>query len=165
MDPCGELEYASLVCRCGHDSFRLSGWPRIATAGGSFFWRSVTRVWREARLAMENGEPVESPFWLPIFVRCDRCEREVPIFDGAHLEGRLGDAGQKEPRESFRCRICRRGRLQVVVGVAAEDEEAERVDIDVFVKCRACERPFHIAWSRGRPSAQERRLDLLYGRS
>lgn len=160
-----EMTYVGLGCPCGSPHFHLSGWPRIATGRGGFFWRTVSRVWREARLPMQNGEPVESPFWLPVFARCDRCAREVALLDGAAVLGQLGAARRDEPRESYRCRVCRRGTVELVLGCAADPADAARADFEVVARCRSCERQARVAWSEGgRPSEQELRLDHLYGR-
>lgn len=162
--PAEDYAYATLRCRCGHERFHLSGWTRIATDGGGFFWRSLTRVFREARVLMDDGEPAESPFWLPVFLRCDACGRESALADREGLAGRLPDERRGEPREAFRCRACRRGSVEVALGVAEDAARAERVDLEVIARCHRCTRVHRLAWSRGRPSDQEVRLDLLYGR-
>lgn len=164
-----DARYAAVVCDCGHRRFLLSGWTRIATAGGSFFWRSLTRVWREARVAMEDGEPAESPFWLPLFLRCEACGREITV-GGEEDLGPVGESGRwpvaryAEPRESFRCRVCRRAAHAVVVGRAFDARLPERMDLEVVVRCDACHRQHRVAWLHDRPSDQEVQLDLLYGR-
>ena len=156
--------YSALRCPCGGDVFGLSGWPRVATGRGGFFWRSVTRVWREARLPMTEGEPLESPFWLPVFARCRRCGREEPVLDGEAMDGRRSREEQIEPRESYRCRICRRGSVALVVGIQSDAQDASRAAIELIACCNRCHRQARIAWSDTRPSDQEVRLDLLYGR-
>ena len=158
------MVYYALTCRCGHGVFRVSGWPRITTGRGNLFWRSVTRVFRETRQPMENGEPLESPFFLPIFARCDQCGRDARLLDGEVVVGRLGPEGQREPRESFRCRVCRRGRMELAVGEASDAVDPGRADFELVARCHACARESRVAWSEGRPSEQEVRLDLLYGR-
>lgn len=159
------MEYVGLECPCGSTLFHLSGWPRVASGGGSFFWRSVARVWREARLPMQDGEPAESPFFLPLFARCDRCLLESVLLDGPLVVGRWPAAQRAEPRESYRCRACRRGSVELVVGQAADPIRASRADFEVVARCAACRRQARVAWSEGgRPSAQEIRLDQLYGR-
>ncbi len=160
-----EMSYVGLACPCGIDHFHLSGWPRVVTGNGGFFWRTLSRVWREARLPMQGGEPVESPFWLPIFARCDGCFSEVRLLDSALGAGQMDAARRGEPRESYRCRVCRRGSQELVVGIVADSRCASRADFEVVVRCRTCERQVRVAWSEGgRPSEQEVRLDLLYGR-
>ena len=69
-----------------------------------------------------------------------------------------------EPRESYRCRVCRRGSVEVVVGEARDARSEIRADHDIVARCFSCHRQARIAWSEGRPSAQEVRLDMLYGR-
>ena len=158
------LSWTALSCVCGADAFRITRWPRITTGRGNLFWRSLTRVFRETRQPMEEGELRESPFWLPLRVRCERCERERVLLDEGAVADRLPDAGRREPLESFRCRVCRRGRMSLVVGAAADPVVPERADFVVVARCRACARESRVAWSRGRPSEQEVQLDVLYGR-
>lgn len=160
----GDLRYVGLVCPCEHDLFRVTGWPRVALGQGGFFWRSLTRVWREARLATQAGEPVESPFWLPLTVSCRRCERSRGLFDVEIVAGRLPPERQQEPQESLRCRVCRHGAFELVAGLAVDPAAGERIDVELVARCRACQRQTRVAWSRGRPDEQEIRLDLLYGR-
>jgi len=160
-----EMTHVGLGCPCGSDRFHLSGWPRIATGRGGFFWRTVSRVWREARLPLQEGEPAESPFWLPVFARCDRCTLESVLLDGVGGGGQMSAARRDEPRESYRCRVCRRGTVGLVVGHAADPVQVMRVDFEVIARCSSCQRQARVAWSEGgRPSDQEVRLDLLYGR-
>ena len=158
------LAWVRLGCACGSDVFRITGWPRITTGRGGFFWRSVARVFREARQPMEEGELVDAPYWLPLFARCEACEREATLLDDAAVGDRLPEAGRDEPLESFRCRVCRRGRMRLLVGSASDGVDPDRADYVVVACCRACERESRLAWSKGRPSEQEVRLDLLYGR-
>ena len=158
------LSWSELVCACGTEAFRITGWPRITTGRGGLFWRSVMRVFRETRQPMEEGELLESPFWLPLRARCDRCEREAVLLDHDVVAGRLPEEGRREPLESYRCRVCRRGRMGLLVGSVADAMEPDRADFVVVVRCRACERESRVAWSRGRPSEQEVQLDVLYGR-
>jgi hypothetical protein len=157
--------YVGLGCPCGGEGFHLSGWPRVATGQGGFFWRTVSRVWREARVPMQDGEPVESPFWLPVFARCDRCSRERKLLGGDDIVGQIAISFAEEPRESYRCRVCRRGSVDLVVGRAADPEQDSRADFEVFARCRSCTRQARVAWSEGgRRTEQEVRLDHLYGR-
>ncbi|MFK7895574.1 MAG: hypothetical protein AB8G23_07040 [Myxococcota bacterium] len=166
--PDASLAYVGLRCPCGQSLFHLSGWPRVATGRGGYFWRSVSRVWREARVVMKDGEPVESPFWLPLAARCEHCGTESIFLNHESVVGRLPAAAQSDPRESYRCRLCRRGVVSLVVG-CAEDEGPGRgspagVAVEVVTRCDRCHRQDRIAWSDGRPSGQQVRLDLLYGR-
>lgn len=158
------LAWTGLSCECGSLAFRLTGWPRITTGRGGLFWRSVARVFREARQPMEEGELLESPFWLPLRARCERCEREALLLDQEVVADRLPEAGRSEPLESYRCRVCRRGRMGLRVGSAIDAMSPERGDFVVVARCRACARESRVAWSRGRPSEQEIKLDALYGR-
>jgi len=158
------FEWAALRCPCGSDAFRLTGWPRITTGRGSLFWRSVTRVFRETRQPMEEGELLEAPFWLPVRASCAACDRRATLLDDARVLDRLAEDGRDEPLESYRCRVCRRSRMQLVMGEGVDAAAPDRVDHVVVARCAACERESRVAWSRGRPSDQEVTLDLLYGR-
>ena len=113
---------------------------------------------------MEEGELVESPFWLPLRARCEGCEGDAVLLDDDSIADRLSEEGRREPLESYRCRVCRRGRMRLIVGSAIDPDAPGRADYVVVVKCRACARESRIAWSRGRPSEQEVALDVLYGR-
>ncbi len=166
-----EMDYRALRCPCGSRSLRVSGWPRLAGGPGGQFWRTLARVWREARQTQQDGEPPESPFWLPLWLRCDACGREDRVLESPALVGRQGPEAQLEPREAYRCRICRRGSVEVVVGVAGFDvTESTRANVgdqgavEVITYCLTCHRQARIAWSDGRPSSQELQLDHLYGR-
>lgn len=157
--------YVGIACPCGGGGFHLSGWPRVATGSGGLFWRTVSRVWREARLPMKDGELLESPFWLPVFARCDRCSREGKLLAAGSVVGQMPETRTDEPRESYRCRVCRRGSVDLVIGRLADPEKTALADFEVIARCRSCKREARIAWSEGgRPSAQEVRLDHLYGR-
>jgi len=160
--------FRGLRCVCGANVFRLTGWPRVISGRGGFFWRSVARVWREARLPMEDGEPVASPFWIPLDARCERCGRAESLLDSDRIAGRLALDERSEPRESVRCRICHESRFEIVVGVASDPTQEEPfgsvIAIEVVSRCHRCHRRARVAWSDGRRSQQEIRLDLLYGR-
>jgi hypothetical protein len=159
-----EMSYYGLGCRCGGAQFLLAGWPRSVTGEGGFFWRTVARVWREARAPMQDGEPVESPFWLPVGLICEACGREAMFLDGGDVAGRMPVDQRNAPRESYRCRVCRGGSVEIVVGEARDACTEARADHEIIAHCCACHRQARIAWSEGRPSAQEVRLDVLYGR-
>jgi len=188
-----EMRYLGLRCPCGGWIFRLTGWPRLAAGEGGYLLRTLVRVWREARQPMDAGEPEESPFLLPVQLECERCGRKGPLFEAPDRPDRVGPAGRAQPREAYRCRACRRGRIALVIGVAGvvapgdpgggatrrESEAASREGrgaaaagvgeaadaVELIARCEACRRQARIAWSDARPSPQERRLDLLYGRS
>jgi len=153
-----------LSCACGSEAFRITGWPRITTGRGGLFWRSVIRVFRETRQPMEEGELLEAPFWLPLRACCERCEREAVLLDHELVADRLSEAGREEPLESYRCRVCRRGRMSLLVGSEVDAMSPARADFVVVARCRACARESRVAWSHGRPSEQEMKLDILYGR-
>ncbi|MCP4904532.1 MAG: hypothetical protein GY910_06095 [bacterium] len=157
--------YVGLACRCGSASFHLSGWSRVATGSGDFFWRTVSRVWREARLGGRDGVPVEPPFWLPALARCGRCSREAVLLEGVPVARTMDVARRDEACESFRCRVCGWGSIEWVLGSAEDSEFASRTDFEVLVHCRHCEGQARVAWPEGgHPSEQEMRLDLLCGR-
>lgn len=158
------MRYAGLRCRCGGIRFRLSGWITVASGKGGFFWRSLTRVWREARQSMSGGALVDSPLRLPIFARCDACEREDSIFDDEALLERLPKNERGDPRESLRCRVCGRGRFELVVGMEDDESRDALKAVEVISRCQRCHRQERLAWSRSGSSDQEIRLDLLYGR-
>ena len=162
--PAPDMAYEGLRCACGGTRFHLAGWPRIALGRGSFFWRAVTRVWREARMPMDADESMESPLWLPVFVRCDACGRNEVLLDGADVAGRIPEAMRGEPIEPVRCRLCRRGSVELVLGVARDAMSRDRVAVELRARCGACRRQSKVAWSDARPTDQEVRLDLLYGR-
>lgn len=165
-----DWEHVRLACRCGGDGFRIVGWPRAASAVGGVFRRSFTRVFREVRAAMQPPESAESPFRLPLFVACDRCGDERALLDRESVPGRIANEHRHLPRESLRCRVCRRGRFAVDVSLAGLATSAggrgsaEGAAVEVRAHCRACHHTTRIAWADERPSEQALRLDLLYGR-
>lgn len=181
------MAYALLRCPCTSRRFRVSGWPRVVSGSGGFFWQSVTRVWREARQRTLDGEAVDSPFALPLLLECAVCDRkqDLPIASDsaranpspAMREVHARTAFEARPREAYRCRVCRRAVVEVVLGRTGGDElpsgsEATSSDpvsgsgtaIEVVARCAACRREGRIAWLDERPSSQQVRLDLLYGR-
>lgn len=162
--PNGEMLYCAVQCLCGHEVFRLTGWPRIASGRGGFFWRTLTRVWREARLPAEEGEPSHSPFWLPLSASCDGCGRNETLFDDERVKNFLVLGERGEPREAYRCRMCSRGLVELVVGVAPGGCLHTPSAVEIIARCHSCHRQSRIAWAGGRHSDQEMRLDLLYGR-
>lgn len=160
----GAHAWHALRCSCGAAGFRLTGWPRVTTGRGGLFWRSVARIFREARQPMDQGELRESPFWLPIRARCTVCDLEAVLLDASVVGERLPETRRGEPLESVRCRVCRRGRMEVLIGEEVDAAAPDRADHVVVARCLSCARESRIAWSRGRPSEQEVTLDLLYGR-
>jgi len=160
-------ESALLECACGGDAFRLIGWPRAAVGSGGVLWRTFARVFREVRAAMEPPARGESPYLLPLFAACEACGREAGLFDRDAVAGRLAQELRHLPRESLRCRACRRGAFTIGVAVGGAAEGALPRDgkaVEVRARCVACHRTARVAWSDARPSAQAQRLDLLYGR-
>lgn len=126
--PAAGMHYAGLVCGCDAQVFRLYGCPRSVVGRGGHLWRSLVRVWHEARLPMTAEEPGRSPFLLPIFLDCERCGRSAPLFDESGLPERIGPEALPQPREAYRCRACRRGRVVLAVGwTALSDGLGERV--------------------------------------
>jgi uncharacterized protein YuzB (UPF0349 family) len=121
---------------------------------------------------MQDGELVASPFWLPIFTHCHECGRAAALFDGERVVGRMAGSERAEPKESIRCRVCHRGLFELVVGVqrgsTRDALQSEPVGsfcaVEVVSHCHGCHRQARIAWSDGRRSEQEVKLDLLYGR-
>ena len=162
--PRDDLHYVGLRCACGSYGFHLSGWPRVATGPGGFFWRSVARVFREARQPTQIGELRESPYWLPVFARCDACGRESTLLDRAGAPGVLPPERWNEPRESYRCRTCRRGSVELLMGEAGADQRFGPAESELLVRCVSCHRQACVAWSPDRPTEQQARLDQLYGR-
>jgi hypothetical protein len=158
------FEQAQLACACGGDAFRVIGWPRAAAGRGNAFWRTFARVFREARAAMEPPERARPPFFLPLFAVCEACGREASLFDRDPVSGRLPPEERSLPRESHRCRVCRRGSFSLAVAIAAGRDARDGAAVDVRAHCRACHRTDRLAWSDTRPSEREQRLDLLYGR-
>ena len=94
-----------------------------------------------------------------------RAMHECPmLLDGADVAGRIPEAMRGEPIESVRCRLCRRGSVELVLGVARDAMSRDRVAVELRARCGACRRQSKVAWSDARPTDQEVRLDLLYGR-
>lgn len=121
--PGAAMHYAGLSCSCGARVFRLHGWPRSVVGRGGYLWRSLVRVWREARLPMTGDEPGRSPFLLPIFLDCEHCDRSAPLFDEPGLPERIECEARPQPRESHRCRACRQGRMTLAVGWTSLPDE------------------------------------------
>lgn len=137
---------------------------------------------------MQDGEPLESPFRLPVYLQCDACGREESILADPGLATPAGGNGfdpSRAPREAYRCRACRRACVDLVVGLdgfefrsgvdgadrisdAGPDAKAAgapaRGAAEVVARCQACRRDARLAWADARPSVQELRLDALYGR-
>jgi len=157
-------EHARLACDCGGESFRLIGWPRAAVGGGGALFRAFARVLREARAAMEPPERAVSPWCLPLSAGCERCGRETLLFDDERIPGRLPPDLRRLPRESLRCRVCRRGVFGIAVAIAEGELPRDAAAVDVHARCEACHRTARVAWSEPGASEQARRLDRLYGR-
>ena len=125
-----EMRYWAIHCPCGSNSFRVAGWPSISSGAGTLFWRTLARIWREARQTTRDGEPVDSPFALSLLLQCDECDRKEELFAGVDWEALEMPNDPTRPREGYRCRACRRAPVEVVVGVArrgaASPVDAER---------------------------------------
>ena len=169
------MEYSALRCPCGATEFRISGRPQVTSGSGSYFWRTLTRVWREARQITQDGEPLDSPFSLPLGLECAACGRKEEILRAADSDVLLPQSIESQPREAYRCRACRRAVVQLVIGVVGlETLIDERPGhptplssggaVEVVARCKACKREARIAWSDQRPTHQEVQLDVLYGR-
>lgn len=158
------VDYRPLHCACGGRVFRVSGSPRVAAGSGGFFWRSVTRVWREARELAGEGEPHASAFPLPIETECDACGRRALLPEEGASRSGAPPAGSGRPREAYRCRDCRRGRVELATGLAPVAPDGASQVVDVVARCVRCRREAHLAASDECPTDQQRRLDLLYGR-
>lgn len=116
------MKYWAIRCPCGANAFRASGWPLVASGSGNQFWRTLARIWREARHTTLDGEPVDPPFALPLFLQCDECGRNEELFAGVDWAAHDMPNDESKPREAYRCRGCRRARVEVVVGVARRGE-------------------------------------------
>jgi hypothetical protein len=168
IDP--EMKYWALRCSCGGSVFRASSRPIVVAGEGGYFWRTLRRAWREARQETHAGEPVESPFALPVSVACDACGYEQEIFEAPAPEGDASFVGEGDPREAYRCRVCRRARVELVIGststdaLSAEIAAPPNAAAEVVARCHACQREARIAWGDARPTHQEVKLDYLYGR-
>jgi hypothetical protein len=162
--PLDEMDYRALRCPCGEAVFRVAGWPRVVSGPGGFFWRTLTRVWREASGTTADGERIDSPFRLPIEIRCGVCDREAALFENADAAKGENLIERDAPRESYRCRDCRRGLVELVVGMSTAEASDRPNAVDVIGRCHRCHHQVRIAASANRDSAQKARLDLLYGR-
>ena len=159
-----DWERAALACPCGGESFRVVGWPWAAVGPGGAVRRTLGRVLREARAALAVDAALNSLFWLPLSVVCESCGREAKLLDGEALPGRLVASDRSLPRESHRCRVCRRSAFAVAIALAQGSDPRDRAAVEIRGHCVACHRATRIAFFDARPGEQERRLDLLYGR-
>lgn len=159
-----DFERAALACPCGGEGFRVIGWPWAAVGPGGMLRRTLGRVLREARAAMTLDRPATSLFWLPLTAVCIACSREAILLDDAALPGRIAESARGLPRESHRCRVCRRGEFSLAIGVARGADPRDRAACEIRAHCRACHRATRLAFADARPSEQARTLDLLYGR-
>jgi len=158
------VDYVGIACRCGGAVFRVTGWPTVVSGRGGFFWRSFTRVWREARQTAVDGTRIDAHFALPMKIECRDCGRDEMLFDDDRVPIRMQTADRSAPREAYRCRDCGRGLFELVAGVTPKEVSHGADAVEVVVRCRRCRRQVRIA-SCARPDAERRaRLDLLYGR-
>jgi hypothetical protein len=116
---------------------------------------------------MIGGEPTESPFELPLLLSCAECGHGGEIL----ASPREAPDVASQPREAYRCRVCRRAVVELVLGLAgnvASDPEPEQLThgaaAEAVARCISCRREARIAWLDDRPSSQQIRLDSLYGR-
>lgn len=165
FDPESGWERRRLGCACGGESFRLIGWPRAALAPGGAFRRTFSRVLSEVRAAVRPPDAQDSFYGFPVFALCEACGREARLFDGDPVPDRLDAARRGLPRESFRCRVCRRSAFAVALALAEDPSDRQRAAAEIRVRCTACLRSQRVAWADGRASEQQRRLDRLYGRT
>lgn len=157
-------ERALLACPCGSESFRVIGWPWSAVGPGGALRRTLARVLRETRAALTLDSSDAPLFWLPLFGVCEACGREARLLDEASLPGRLAEPARSLPRESHRCRVCRRGTFRLAIAVGCGADPRDRAAGEIRAHCCACHRATRLAFADARPSEQSRRLDLLYGR-
>lgn len=156
---------ARLACECGGPSFRIVGWPRSAGGRGGVVWQTFSRAFREARAAFAPNAALEPLFGLPLSATCERCGREGLLLDHERVPGRIPAERRALPRESYRCRVCRRGAVAITVAFSDGQPPRGGAAVEVHVHCIACHRSARIAGSDSRASEQEQQLDLLYGRS
>jgi hypothetical protein len=157
-------EQARLACHCGGRSFRVVGWPRSAGGKGGPIWQTFSRAFREARAALRLTDAQEPLFSLPLFATCERCGREILLLDDERVPARVPAQLRHLPRESYRCRVCRRGAVGVAVAYSEGPPPRGGASVEVHVHCNACHCTSLIAGSDSRAGEQEQRLDLLYGR-
>jgi hypothetical protein len=157
-------DHVRLACDCGGAAFRIVGWPRSGAGPGSVLWQTFSRAFREARAALRSDASSASMFELPIGAACERCGRERMLLDDGRVPGRIATDRRERPRESYRCRVCRRGVVSLRVAYCAGPPPRGGAAVEVHVHCVACHRTARIAGADSRASEQQQRLDLLYGR-
>ena len=157
--------HVRVVCECGSGAFRVVGWPRSGAAAGGVFWQTFSRAFREARAAFAPDAESRPLFALPIEATCETCGRERLLLDDARIPDRLSAGARRLPRESFRCRVCRRGAVSLRIASIAGPPPRGGVAVELHVHCLACHRGAPIAAADSRASEQQQRLDRLYGRS
>lgn len=104
-------------------------------------------------------------FALPLAVVCEACGRERILLDDARLPRRGPSERVRLPRESYRCRVCRRGAVAIRIAWCEGAPPRGGAAVEVHVQCAACQRTARIAAADSRASEQQQRLDRLYGRS
>lgn len=157
-------EHVRLACDCGGTAFRVVGWPRGGAGSGSVLWQTFSRAFREARAAFRPDASSAPMFELPIGAICESCGRERLLLDDGRVPGLLCAERRKLPRESYRCRVCRRGAVSLRIAWLDGSPPRGGVAVEVHVHCLACHRTARIAAADSRASEQQQRLDLLYGR-
>lgn len=158
-------EQVGLACECGGSAFRVVGWPRGAAGSGGVLWQTFSRAFRETRAVLQSAVADRPMFELPLSAVCEACGREVSLLDDPCISDRMPADRRDLPRESFRCRVCRRGTVSIRVGCCDGAPPRGGAAFEVRVDCLACRRTALIAAADSRASEQQQRLDRLYGRS
>ncbi len=157
-------EHVRVVCDCGGAAFRVIGWPRGEGASGGVLWQTFSRAFREARAAFDPDTASTPMFALPIGAACEACGHERLLLDDARVPGRIAAPERGRPRESYRCRVCRRSAVSIRIASVLGQPPRGGAAVEVHVHCLACHRSARIAGADSRASEQQQRLDRLYGR-
>ncbi len=158
-------EHCGLACECGRSAFRVVGWPRGGSGPGGVVWQTFARAFRETRAVLRSGSADEPMFELPLSAACEACGREIVLLDDPRVAGRMPAERRDRPRESYRCRVCRRGAVSIRIACCDGGPPRGGAAFEVHVDCVACRRTARIAAADSRASEQQQRLDRLYGRS
>lgn len=158
-------DHVGLACECGRPAFRIVGWPRGGMGPGGILRQTFFRAFREARAALRSGSADEPMFELPLSAACESCGVATVLLDDPRVPGRLPADRRVLPRESYRCRVCRRGVVSIRVACCDGGPPRGGAAVEVHVDCLACRRTARVAAADSRASEQQQRLDLLYGRS
>lgn len=163
-------EQVGLACECGRSAFRIVGWPcgGMGPGGmgrGGVLWQTFSRAFRETRAVLRNAAADQPMFELPLSATCEACGREIVLLDDPRVPGRMPIEHRRLPRESYRCRVCRRGAVSIGIAFCEGAPPRGGAAVEVHVDCLACRRTARIAAVDSRASEQQQRLDRLYGRS